>query len=176
MKDKIITKDFQGFPVTIRFFKIRNHRVTVAEAFVMIDDKKTGLRLDGNSGRNVLSPVTVDKLSDKDKGFIYFRDAVFDMIERKITRYKEGKSARMPIIGERRTNPNDELEFIDWELKRIRETGDVEKGAEAVLRTEKGKEMLRQNPASDGLRDEMRKLDSHIVSAGLSAQENEEDG
>lgn len=175
--DAYISKTIEGFPVTFRFFRVRSMPgKCVAQAFVEVPEKKVYIKIDRSAATSLICGSPVKDLSAVDPTFVDFRNLVMGIVEEKITRWKDLKSKRY-IAGENgepglgNYGVDEDLEYVDWALKRIKQTGDVEHGAEVVLRTEEGQKMLRDNPHSDALKEEVHETQEHIINTGIKADD-----
>ena len=173
MNEKFVNKTFTvlntSFPVVMRIYETRVPSLYLAEAFVKLGEKKHYLRLSSNNTKGMIAQFKIKKLDEADSNYRWFRDFVAMAVEDKLTRW-EDKKRKSAARGEVLDTIDEDIDFVFWQLRKIRETGDVEQGAEASLRTEAGKEMLKKSPVSDRLKKEMKVYKDHIIDAGLSKE------
>ena len=164
------------FPVTIRMYKPDGvygipETVTLGEAFVFVNGEKVGLRIGINATKNVLSPVVIHKLDSSDSGYRYFLGALFESVEAVINRWEHKRRIEPTILGRQqiRDTVEDDVEYVYWQLKRIKATGDVEDGSEILFHTEQGQQLFNEAPfISDRLKKEIHNAKEYTINEGLT--------
>jgi len=164
MMNKTISKQFKGFNHDIRFeFVVNDTHVPQAElAYLRTMNPELDrtqicfayIMLNGKIRRISFSPVwpvlpyyagVVKKLSGDDPSFAIWRDTAFAIIGSRIEEF--GNMILQDKTDKHNFNDLEELreDFFPWQIDRILKTGDVEEGAEVVLQTQQGQDILQRS-------------------------------
>jgi len=186
---KTIRKSFKGFKHDIVFEFIVNTHASFAElAYLKTMNPKLdrtqicsahvmfrGLDGKGKLKRVSFSPVwpilpfyagVVEELSGDDRYFVRWRDTAFDIINSRLSDFRD-----MILRDETDKHNFNDLEdlredFIPWQIDRIIKTGNVEEGAEVVLQTREGQDVLQRSievvgPLTPGLKKKIKQSVDH---------------